>query len=174
MRSPLLLWAAFAFCIGLPLGAKAQQSNPGAPALQSPLYIPPSATGGTKVTSKETRGTHTIQEVVVQPGRGPRLHRHSREDEGFFVLEGQYEFRVGDQVILASVGSFLFAPRGIPHSYRNVGTTPSRHLTIIVRGGLEKYFNELGALRKELPETDAAYSGREKTLAGKYGLEYFE
>ena len=88
------------------------------------------------------------------------------------MLEGKYEFRVGNRVIPATAGSYLFAPRGIPHAYKNVGTTPSKHLTIISPAGLERYFDELTALRKEFPTTDAAYPGRLKALAEKYGLEY--
>ena len=174
MTSPILLLTAFAFCVGFPMDTKAQQSIPGAPVLQSPLYIPPSAKGGRKVTGKETQGHYTAQEVVVQPGEGPPRHRHSREDEGFYVLEGQYEFKLGDQVIVASAGSFLFAPRGIPHTYKNVGTTPSRHVTIISPGGLEKMFEELAALRKERPTTDPEYKSRYTAIYEKYGVEYLE
>ena len=174
MKLAILYLTAFAFCISLPLGTEAQQSNQRTPALQSPLYIPPSAKGGRKVTSKETQGKYTAQEVVVQPGKGPPRHRHTREDEAFYVLEGQYEFRVGEQVIPASVGSFLFAPRGIPHTYKNVGATPSRHITIISPGGLEKFFEELAALGKELPTSDPGYKSRYLALYEKYGLEYLE
>ena len=172
MKSWIPFFSAFVFCIVLSPGINAQQSKPGAAAQQDPVYIPPSEKGGRKVTAKETQGLVTVQEVVVQPGVGPPPHRHSREDEGFYVLEGQYEFRVGNRVIPATAGSYLFAPRGIPHAYKNVGTTPSKHLTIISPAGLERYFDELTALRKELPTTDAAYPGRLKALAEKYGLEY--
>ena len=174
MKLAILYLAAFAFCIGLPLGAEGQQSNQGTAALQSPLYVPPSAKGGRKVTSKETQGKYTAQEVVVQPGKGPPRHRHTREDEAFYVLEGQYEFRVGEQVIPASVGAFLFAPRGIPHTYKNVGTTPSRHITIISPGGLEQFFEELAALGRELPTSDPAYKTRYLAIYEKYGIQYLE
>jgi quercetin dioxygenase-like cupin family protein len=139
---------------------------------QHPMYLPPSEKGGWKVRTTETQGTHSILESVVQPGTGPEPHRHAREDEGFYILEGQYEFRVGDQVIPATAGAYLFAPRGIPHTYRNVGTTPSRHLTIISPGGLEKFFEERAALFKEVPASDPARAGRYKALTEKYGLEY--
>ena len=72
------------------------------------------------------------------PSTGPEPHRHSREEEGFYILEGQYEFRVGTQVIKAGPGDFLFAPRNVPHTYKNIGTMPSRHLTIISPAGLER------------------------------------
>ena len=88
---------------------------------------------------------------------GPEPHRHSREDEGFYILEGQYEFRVGTQVIKAGPGDFLFAPRNVPHTYKNVGTAPSRHLTIISPGGLESFFAERAALQKETPPSHPEY-----------------
>lgn len=165
-------FAALATGILLSTCIHAQQSRPTAPNQREPLYIAPSAKGGWKVKSTETRGTFSILESVVQPGTGPEPHRHSKEDEAFYILEGQYEFRVGKQVIQAAAGAFLFAPRGIPHTYRNVGTTPSRHLTFISPGWLEKFFEERAALTKEIPTTDPAYPARYKSLTEKYGLEY--
>ena len=172
MKRPIPLFSACAFGILLWSGVDAQQSKPGIPAKQDPLFLPPSAQGGWKVTTKETRGAYSIQEFVVQPGSGPVPHRHSREDEGFYVLEGQLEFRVGDRIISAPAGSFLFAPRGIPHTFRNAGTAPSKVLTIISPGGLEKFFQERAALIKEIPTTDPVYPDRYRVLTEKYGLEY--
>jgi len=119
-----------------------------------------------------TRVEHTPSWRQSCSRTGPVPHRHSREDECFYVLEGQYEFRVGDRIISASAGSFLFAPRGIPHTYKNIGTAASKHLTIISPAGLEKFFEERNALQKELPTTDPSYPGRDKALSEKYDLEY--
>src|SRR5688572_4918382 len=125
MELRIPFFAAFVLGILLSTCIHAQQIKPTAQTQREPIYIAPSAKGGWKVKSNETRGAFSIVEVVVQPGTGPEPHRHSKEDEAFYILEGQYEFRVGKQVIQAAAGSFLFAPRGIPHTYRNVGTTPS-------------------------------------------------
>ena len=168
LRNLLLIVLCLYFVLSF--GVNAQQSKQSKPAQLDPLYIP--ASPGWKVKAKDTGGAFSVLESVVQPGTGPVPHRHSREDEGFYVLEGQYEFRVGDRVILASAGSFLFAPRGIPHTYKNVGTAPSRHITFISPAGLEKFFEERTALGRELPTTDPAYPGRYKVLTDKYGLEY--
>ncbi len=78
----------------------------------------------------------------------------------------------GERVIVAAPGSFVFAPRGIPHTFKNVGTTPARTLVIISPAGLEKFFEERNALGKELPATDPSYPSRNKALNEKYGLEY--
>jgi quercetin dioxygenase-like cupin family protein len=94
--------------------AQAQEAKPNGSQLQ-PVYSPANPKGGWKVKSQETRGAYSVLESVVQPSTGPEPHRHSREEEGFYILEGQYEFRVGTQVIKAGPGDFLFAPRNIPH-----------------------------------------------------------
>ena len=110
--------------------AQAQEVKPNGSQLQ-PVYSPANPKGGWKVKSQETRGAYSVLESVVQPSTGPEPHRHSREDEGFYILEGQYEFRVGAQVIKAGPGDFLFAPRNVPHTYKNVGTaiaTSDNHL----------------------------------------------
>jgi quercetin dioxygenase-like cupin family protein len=137
-----------------------------------PVYSPANPKGGWKIKTQETRGAYSAIESVVQPSTRPEPHRHSREDEAFYILEGQDEFRVGTQVINAGPGDFLFAPRNVPHTYKNIGPTPSRHLTIISPGGLESFFAERAALQKETPPSHPEYLARYKALQEKYGLEY--
>ena len=150
----------------------------------TPVHIPPTyedgelskvgnnRKGGWKVAAKETQGVFSIIETLVKPGFGPAPHRHSLEDEGFYVLEGQEEYRIGDRVILASAGSFVFAPRGIPHAYKNAGPTTSRHITIISPAGFKGFLEERNALRKALSTTDPTYKSKLKALSDKSGLEY--
>jgi quercetin dioxygenase-like cupin family protein len=107
-------FAVFVLGILLSTCIHAQQIKPTAKTQREPIYIAPSTKGGWKIKSTETRGTYSILESVVQPGTGPEPHRHSKEDEAFYIVEGQYEFRVGKQVIQAAAGAFLFAPRGDP------------------------------------------------------------
>jgi quercetin dioxygenase-like cupin family protein len=89
----------------------------------NPKVVPPGAGKalhvlGDVVTSlvagADTGGAYAAQQQVSQPGGGPPLHRHSREDEGCFVLEGEYEFRVGEQTVRAAPGTVVFGPRGHP------------------------------------------------------------
>jgi quercetin dioxygenase-like cupin family protein len=148
--------------------AQAQEAKPNDSHLQ-PVYSAANPKGGWKVKTQETRGAYSVLDSIVQPSSGPEPHRHSREDEGFYILEGQYEFRVGTQVINAGPGDFLFAPRNVPHTYKNVGTTPSRHLTIISPGGLESFFAERAALQIETPPSHPEYLARYKALQEKYG-----
>jgi mannose-6-phosphate isomerase-like protein (cupin superfamily) len=97
-----------------------------------------------KIGSEDSAGAFALGEEITPPQGGPPPHMHTREDETFHVLEGALEFVVGDLTISASVGSVVYGPRGVPHSFRNVGSTPSRIAVIITPGGLEKFFEEVG------------------------------
>ena len=91
-------------------------------------------------TSANTGGRYTVGEQVTPAGWGPPRHIHSREDEIFYILEGTYELHVGDERRTVSAGACAVLPRGVPHGFRNVGSTPGRLLFIITPGGLEEYF----------------------------------
>ena len=71
--------------------AQAQEAKPNGGQLE-PVYSAANPKGGWKVKTQETRGAYSVLESVVQPSTGPEPHRHSREDEGFYILEGQYEW----------------------------------------------------------------------------------
>ena len=66
-----------------------------------------------KATGKETDGRYTLIEIFEPEGEGP-LHVHHREDEGFFIIEGELTFQIGEETIKASPGSFVFGPKGVP------------------------------------------------------------
>ena len=69
-----------------------------------------------KATGKETGGHYTLVEVLGAEGEEVSLHVHHREDEAFWILEGELTFQVGEETIKASPGSFLFGPRDVPIS----------------------------------------------------------
>jgi quercetin dioxygenase-like cupin family protein len=89
-----------------------------------------------KATAASTGGQMTIVEVTEHPGAEAPLHVHHRDDEGFWILEGEVTFHVGDQTIEASAGDYVFAPRDIPHRFM-VGDRACRMLFILVPGGIE-------------------------------------
>ena len=74
------------------------------------------------------------------------LHRHSREDEYSFVLEGRMGALLGDDVVEAGPGELVFKPRNQWHTFWNAGDEPCRILEIISPAGFEQYFRELAAL----------------------------
>jgi mannose-6-phosphate isomerase-like protein (cupin superfamily) len=93
-----------------------------------------------KATGRETGGLYTLVEVLEPEGGGGPLHVHHREDEGFWIMEGELTFRIGDQTLKAGPGSFVFGPRGVPHSYR-VDAGPARILYILSPSGFEEFIH---------------------------------
>jgi mannose-6-phosphate isomerase-like protein (cupin superfamily) len=91
-------------------------------------------------TAAGTGGRFTVGEQITPPGWGPPRHIHSREDEIFYILKGTYELHVGDERRTVSAGACAILPRGVPHGFRNVASTPGRLLFVITPGGLEEYF----------------------------------
>lgn len=90
-----------------------------------------------KATAADTGGQMTIIEVTEPPGVEGPLHVHHREDEGFWLLEGDATFEVGDTRIDAHAGDYVFGPRDIPHRY-SVGDAGCRMLFIMTPGGFEE------------------------------------
>jgi mannose-6-phosphate isomerase-like protein (cupin superfamily) len=94
------------------------------------------------------------------------VHRHTREDEYSFVLEGRMGALLGDDVVEAGPGDLVFKPRNQWHTFWNAGDEPCRILEIISPGGFERYFEELVDLRaRPTPEAVAE-------IAARYGLEF--
>ena len=91
------------------------------------------------------------------------------------MLEGELEFMVGDGTVSAPAGSFVYAPRGIAHTYRNAGTIPARYVVMIQPAGLEKFFEEVSDPAED-PSAPPPVHGQEvieriMAAAPKYGLE---
>ena len=95
------------------------------------------------------------------------LHRHTREDEYSFVLEGRMGALLGDDVVEAGSGDLVFKPRHQWHTFWNAGDTPCRILELISPAGFEVYFQELVALGGSAEAPPEALA----TLADRYGLE---
>jgi quercetin dioxygenase-like cupin family protein len=110
------------------------------------LLVLPGETVILKATSADTDGAYTLIEVIDEPQAGPPLHLHRREDEAFYILEGTFTFQIGDRTMTATAGWFMTAPKGVPHSYKNIGTTPARMLTLFVPAGIENFFEDLSKL----------------------------
>jgi quercetin dioxygenase-like cupin family protein len=128
-----------------------------------------------KVASEQTGGAYSIFEVVSQPQGGPPPHIQHREDECFYVLEGEYEFLVEGRTLRMPAGSLLYVPKGTLHAYRNVGEGTGRMLVNQTPGGLhERFFEDLGK-----PAEDTSTPGPEEppnaqrigAIATKYGIE---
>ncbi len=89
---------------------------------------------------------YSVAEWVSEPGiPGPPLHIHSTTDEAFYVVEGTFGFRAGERTFEGGAGAFVFAPKGLEHTYWNEGKTPAKMLITISPPGFERYFEELAA-----------------------------
>jgi mannose-6-phosphate isomerase-like protein (cupin superfamily) len=126
--------------------------------------------GGQGVTfrlfGEDTGGAFSIVEHPMEPGTLVPPHMHTHEDEFSFVLEGAFGVRIGDRIAHATPGSYVFKPRGIPHTFWNPGPDPARLIEIISPPGFERFFEEVaGAIevRERLDPNEIA------AIARRYG-----
>ena len=95
-------------------------------------------------TGNDTNGKYAMWEALVPPGGGPPPHVHSREEEGFYILEGEITFQIGNTQVIATAGTFANMPVGTPHSFKNESTLPAKMLILVAPAGLEQMFFEVG------------------------------
>jgi len=93
-------------------------------------------------SGRQTGDVYALSEIRVSPNNGPPPHIHSREDECFFVLEGEIDSQVGDEKIKARPGTFIHGPRGIAHSFKNNTQLPGTHSGVCYPAGFENFFKE--------------------------------
>lgn len=105
-----------------------------------------------KIGGERTGGRYAVIEEVSPVDSGPPLHLHRHEDEIFYVVEGEIEFQIGEQRFRAKPGSTAFLPKDIPHTFRNVGTTPSKVHVVIIPARFAGFFEDIHALPKPTPE----------------------
>ena len=89
--------------------------------------------------ASDTDGRFSVFEQATPSGWGPPRHVHANEDEIVYVLDGTYEFSLGDERRTVSAGGCAILPRGIVHGFRNVGDTTGRFVCVITPGGLEEF-----------------------------------
>ena len=119
------------------------------------------------IWTEESGGGFSLVEHPIKPRHlcAP-LHRHSREDEYSFILEGRMGALLGDEVVHAEAGDLVFKPRDQWHTFWNAGDEPCRLLEIIAPGGFEHFFEELGTASDQGdPELMA-------DLSARYGIEF--
>ena len=127
-------------------------------------------------TGEDTQGRFALIEGVARKGNVPPPHIHHREDETFYIVEGEMTVTVGGQQIKGRPGSVLFAPRGIVHSLE-INSEQMRMLVLLTPAGGEGYFKECSMPAPAMtlpPPAEVPYSEIEKLLAvgAKYGIEF--
>jgi mannose-6-phosphate isomerase-like protein (cupin superfamily) len=126
-----------------------------------------------KATGQSTGGAYGLVESQIAPGFSPPLHVHHREDEAFWILEGELSMRCGDRTFRAGPGSFVFLPREVPHTFVVESDTPARVLTLLTPGGGEGVFIE-GGRRAEhdgLPPATPPDIEALKRVSERFGAE---
>jgi quercetin dioxygenase-like cupin family protein len=106
---------------------------------------------------KAARPELSALEFEVGPGGGVSPHFHKGHSDSFYVLEGELEFHVGDEVVLGTPGSYVLAPPGVVHYFRNVGEKPARALNLHTPGGFVEYRRALLDLQEQGIEPDDTF-----------------
>ena len=96
----------------------------------------------------------------VRPGGGVAPHVHKGHSDSFYILEGELELHVGDEVVRGGPGTYVLAPPGVVHFFRNVSDAPARALNLHPPGGFVGYRRELLALHEQGVEPDEAFFER--------------
>ncbi len=122
-----------------------------------------------KVWGESTRGGLSIVEHPMEPGRLVPPHVHHGEDELSYVLEGTFGVRVGDEVATAGPGSYIYKPRGVPHTFWNAGPEHARLIEIIWPAGFERFFEQLGELARD---AGPDFETKRTELGSSYRLEF--
>ena len=127
-----------------------------------------------KATAQSTNGEYGLLESWIPVGASPPLHVHHREDETFWVIEGALTIRCGAETYQARAGSYIFLPRGVPHTFRVDGDAPARMLTLLTPGGGEAFFVEGGrpAERATLAPEGPPDLASLQRVAHKFGSEF--
>ncbi|MEJ1157304.1 cupin domain-containing protein [Prosthecomicrobium sp. N25] len=114
------------------------------------------------VTGEKTRYT-SMFDWTIPAGFATGLHIHRVQEETFYVLEGECVWHVGEDIVRATRGTFVFIPPGVPHNITNVSDTPARVLMTVSPPGHEHYFEELAELATHgAPDQDALSALRDR------------
>lgn len=129
----------------------------------------------TKASMKETAGAYSLTEHLVTSASNPPMHVQLDEDEAFYILDGEVEFEVEGNTVLATPGTFAFVARGAAHCFRVL--TETARMLVICSGkpsnNLEDFFLAMGdpATERALPEPKAPDVARLEALCARTGIE---
>lgn len=128
-----------------------------------------------KAIGEETGEAYALCEVIVAPQGGTPPHRHHRENESFYIQEGEIEFQLDNRVLTATAGTFLHSPKEQLHRFTNTTTTPAKMLIWVTPAGFEKFIAEVGKAVNGQITTGASLTPEDLdkilTTAPKYGIE---
>jgi mannose-6-phosphate isomerase-like protein (cupin superfamily) len=91
---------------------------------------------------EQTGGALGLFRQIIAPKSGPPVHIHRANDEFFYIVSGEFKFKLGDRIMSTPARSIVFVPRGTAHTFQNVGTERGVLLVGVTPGGLEQMFAE--------------------------------
>jgi quercetin dioxygenase-like cupin family protein len=138
------------------------------PAAGGHTYTMLGITTTAKLTAADTGGAYILAEQTVPSGLGVPPHVHTREDEVFWVLDGEIEFVVGDRVVIGKAGDVVHAPRGVVHGYKGAGDKPARAMLMAIPGDIEAMFNEIASWPGDAPPDMAKLTA----LCARFGISF--
>lgn len=126
------------------------------------------------IGGEQSGGAFALSDQLIPAGFGPPPHIHHRDDEGFFVIDGELIIWCGDDTHLLGPGDFAYLPRGVQHTFKNTGENPARVLVLNSPPGFEDFVADVGTSTEEqtLPapasEAEIEYL---LSVSSKYGIE---
>ncbi len=127
------------------------------------------------ISSKDTNGAFALIHGFEIQGLEPPPHTHTREDESFYLLDGEINYYVGDQTIHATKGDWVFLPRGVQHTFQVV-TPQAEVLMHLTPGGFENYFIDMSepALELVIPPRPQGPPDVQRIIetASRYGIQF--
>jgi mannose-6-phosphate isomerase-like protein (cupin superfamily) len=128
-----------------------------------------------KAVGEDTGGAYALSELTAHTEFAPPPHIHHREDESYYILEGEFEFMDDGRTFTAGPGSFVYLPKGRLHMHKNAGDTPARALVLVAPAGVEKFIEEAGEPAEDAssvpPPPEMPELQRIVETAQKYGIE---
>ena len=123
-------------------------------------------------TGNETDGEYFLVEAIVPPGGGPPFHIQTREEEAFYVLEGELTFYGEDGEIVVGPGSYLNIPKGAKHRFLNNSGQVAKMLFFFTPAGIEKLFDKLAVMGEPTGDLESMIEGL-NAMGKQYGVKYF-
>ena len=134
------------------------------------------ALGSILLSGEDTGGAYCLLDMRVAPDKGVPRHTHTREDEALFVLSGELEATVGDEIFTLRAGETLIAPRNIPHALRNSGKVDNHYLIMFSPAGFEEFLKATSVPAPDdvvAPTDPPAIAVRNVfELAAEYGIQF--
>jgi quercetin dioxygenase-like cupin family protein len=144
-----------------------------APGSGTVLFAPGGDVLVQKLTSAHSGNAYSLAEYTVEPGAGPPLHKHTHEDEAFWILDGVVSFQCDGRTAEAGPGTFIFAPRGSVHTFKNRTAAPARMLLFVSPpANFEAFYAKIGApTASGAAPADQEMIGRIMAHAAAHGIE---